>query len=187
MFDFLKNNVFGIIACVLVAILLFSQGGSQAADAPDNLGSNALTTFTNPVEFQDPLVAKEFTQGGGILNVIDTNGGTYALTQAELLASNVLEMNAGGAGQAVIALTLPATSTWTTLIPDTGDFREWVIDASALSAATTTTVTAGTGIDLLGVTTADDVIDGVEFARLSCWRKENTDVACITSELLRAD
>lgn len=182
MFDFLKNNVVGLIAIVLVAFALLGQGGDTETQAPSNLGGSSITKFTNPVSFTDGL-----TQGGGVLNVIDANGGAYTLTQKELLESNVLEMNAGGAGQAVVALTLPATSTMTTLIPDTGDFREWIIDASALSAATTTTVTAGTGVDLLGVTTADDVIDGVEFARLSCWRKENRDVACVTSELLRAD
>jgi len=123
----------------------------------------------------------------GVLNVVDANGGTYTLTEAELLGVSILEMNAGGAGQAIIALTLPATSTLTSLMPNAGDYREWLIDASALAAATTTTVTAGTGINLIGVTTDDDLIDGLEWARLSCWRKENTDVDCITSELINVD
>ncbi len=134
-----------------------------------------------------PATVAEFTQGGGILDLADANGGTYTLTQAELLGSSVLKFTAGGAGQAVIALTLPASSTLTSLLPNAGDMREWIYDASALAVATTTTITAGTGVDLIGVTTNDDVIDGLEFARLTCWRQTDTDVSCITSELLHVD
>lgn len=133
------------------------------------------------------VAVAEFTQGGGILDLTDANGGTYTLTQAELLGSNVLKFTAGGAGQAVIALTLPATSTLTSLLPNAGDTRQWIYDASALVAATTTTVTAGTGVDLIAYTANDDVIDGAEFAVLTCWRQTDTDVSCITSELLNAD
>lgn len=136
------------------------------------------------------LVVDGFTQGGGddgCTTLTDANGGTYTLTEAEMLATNCFEFAAGGAGQEVIALTLPATSTLTTLLKDSGDFAEWVYDASALAAATTTTVTAGTGVNLIGVTVNDDVIDGAEFARISCWRQADTDVACITSELINVD
>lgn len=133
------------------------------------------------------VAVAEFTQGGGILDLVDANGGTYTLTQAELLSSNVLKFTAGGAGQAVIALTLPATSTLTSLLPNAGDTRQWIYDASALAAATTTTVTAGTGVDLIAYTANDDVIDGAEFAVLTCWRQADTDLSCITSELLHAD
>ena len=138
---------------------------------------------------QDGIVSVPggLTQGGGITNLTDANGGTYTLTQAELSASSVLKFAAGGAGQAVIALTLPATSTLTTLLPNAGDFRTWVYDASALASATTTTWTAGTGIDLIAYTTNDDVIDGAEFSQLTCWRQADTDVSCIVSELLHSD
>lgn len=145
------------------------------------VGPNSLVSFSGET------VVDEFTQGGGIGTITDADGGTYTMTQAELLGSNVFTITASGAGQEVIALTLPATSTLITLLPNAGDFREWVIDASALAAATTTTITAGTGIDLIAVTTDDDVIDGLEFARLSCWRQADTDITCITSELLHAD
>jgi hypothetical protein len=138
-------------------------------------------TFTGAVS------TEELTQGGGQCTITDANGGTYTLTQAELSACNYLYMTASGAGQAAIALTLPATSTLTTLIPDVGDYREWLIDASDLAAATTTTITAGTGIDMIAVTTDEDVIDGGEYSELRCWRKSDTDVACITSELLNSD
>jgi hypothetical protein len=49
------------------------------------------------------------------------------------------------------------------------------------------TIAAGTGIDLKAATTNDDVIDQTEVSRLSCWRDSDTDVICITDEILAAD
>lgn len=129
----------------------------------------------------------ELTQGGGQCTITDANGGTYTLTADELKDCNYLYMTASGAGQEVIALTLPATSTMTLLLPDVGDYREWLIDASDLAAATTTTITLGTGIDMIAVLAAEDVIDGAEYSELRCWRKSDTDVACVTSELVNSD
>ena len=129
----------------------------------------------------------ELTQGGGQCTITDANGGTYTLTQNELKDCNYLYMTASGGGQEVIALTLPATSTMTLLLPDVGDYREWLIDASDLAAATTTTITKGTGIDMIAVTNAEDVIDGGEYSELRCWRKSDTDVSCVTSELVDSD
>ena len=144
-----------------------------------NVGESKLTAATTTV--------KVFTQGGGQCTITDANGGTITLTEAQLIVCNYLYMTASGAGQEVIALTLPATSTMTTLIPNVGNYREWLIDASDLAAATTTTITLGTGIDLIAVTNAEDVIDGAEYSELRCWRKSDTDVTCITSELVDAD
>ena len=128
-----------------------------------------------------------FTSGAGCTTLTDATGGTYTLTEAELLAASCFEFAAGGAGQATVALTFPATSTMTTLIPDEGDCRNWLYDATALSAATTTTMTAGTGHNVIAYTTADDVIDGAEFAQITMCRASDTDVNTIVTEMLNAD
>lgn len=188
----------GVVAGVVVGVLL--SAGSQVFGGvyETNVkyftqGFNAGSTSQLSVDADGDVVTTgtvrvaEFTQGGGIAAITDANGGTYTLTESEMLNNSVFKMTASGAGQEVIALTLPATSTMTSLLPNAGDMREWIIDASSLAAATTTTVTAGTGIDLIAVTTNDDVIDGAEFARLTCWRATSTDVKCITSELVHAD
>lgn len=185
------KNIIIAIAGIVVGLLI----SVVALPAVNNLGgvyeiteqNFSAINVTGDSEFTGKLAVAEFTQGGGVATLTDANGGTYTLTQAELLNSNVLKFAAGGSGQAVIALTLPATSTLTTLLPNAGDMRTWIYDASALAAATTTTVTAGTGIDLIAYTTNDDVIDGGEFAEITCWRKANTDLLCLTSELLAAD
>lgn len=132
-----------------------------------------------------PLTSQEFTQGGGVLSFTATSTqSTRTLTQAELLVNNVI--NIVSTSSPALTLTLPATSTMTTLLTNAGDMREWFIDNQHL-AATTTTIAAGAGIDLIAVTADDDVIDGQEVSRLTCVRKANTDVYCIVSELLKAD
>lgn len=184
-----------VIGIVAVVFLLAGVIVSQIVNTVDELGG--VYNITDQV-FEDAVVndaldvngettVQGFTQGGGAIDLVDATGGTYTLTEAELLASNYLKFSAGGSTQAVIALTLPATSTMTTLIKNPGDCREWVYDASALTAATTTTITAGTGHDVVAYTTNDDVIDGGEFAFIKMCRQGDTDVTTYTTEILNAD
>lgn len=122
---------------------------------------------------------------GGILT-ISTTSSSYTLTAAELDNVKVISIADMGAGQAALALTLPATSTMTALLPTSGDAQEWIIDSLAASAATTTTITAGTGIDIDGTTANDDVINGGVSGKLICWRLASTDVRCIVEEMVDA-
>lgn len=164
---------------VVVALLLYGQFNTAS-----NIGGAYEITEGN---FAAGLNVGPLTQGGGCESLVDANGGTYTLTSAQMKARNCFQFAAGGSGQAVISIQLPTADQLKTVLPNPGDFREWTYDASALAAATTTTIVAGTGIDLIAVTNADDVIDGAEYARLSCWRKSSSVVNCITSELLAAD
>ena len=159
-------------------------GGAATLSSTLAVTGETTLTATTTAGVMD---VSEFTQGGGCLTLTDANGGAYTLTSDELINNNVFVFAAGGASQAVIALTFPATSTLSAIIPNAGDMREWIYDASALATATTTTMTAGTGMDLYGYTTDDDVIDGAEIARITCWRQASTDISCITSELVASD
>lgn len=118
-------------------------------------------------------------------NTLAITSGTYTLTQADMLNSKVLTVPASTTA-AALTLTLPATSTMTTLIPNAGDTQEWIIDNLRTNGATTTTLTAGTGIDIDGITANDDVINGDVSARLECWRLVTTDVRCIVEEMVDA-
>ena len=192
-------SVTGLSSLSFASSTLFSANsayfGSSATSTFSSAGALTLVaalsgtsgSFSTTLGVTGATTLQELTQGGGQCTITDANGGAYVLTQAELAACNYLYMTASVAGQAVIALTLPATSTMTTLLANVGDTREWLIDASDLAVATTTTITAGTGVDMLAVTTAEDVIDGGEYSELRCWRKSDTDVACITSELVDSD
>lgn len=157
---------------------LTATGAATVGSTLDVTGAATAATTT---------VSGPFQQGGDGCSITDANGGTYTLTEAEMLHCSYFKLTASGAGQETVALTLPATSTMTTLLSGVGDSRRWIYDASAVAAATTTTLTLGTGIDLIGVTTNDDVIDGAEFAEIICWRQPDTDVTCLTSELVHTD
>lgn len=214
MIDYLKQNHLSIlIIVVLGAWFLLSQGQGASVGAPRSISTftNPITfeqeiivnegghdrdtriegdTDTELIFVDagnDSVTTGGFTWGGGATTLTDADGGTYTLTEAEMLGASVFEFAAGGAGQETITLTLPATSTMTTLIPDAGDCREWLYDASALVAATTTTITAGTGHDVIAVSTANDVIDGAEWAEIKSCRQSDGDVTTIVSELLHAD
>lgn len=124
-----------------------------------------------------------FTAGAGAL-ATSTTGTATTLSQADLLADNLFVVTWNTSSG---TYTLPASSTWTTLIPNAGDVREWIFHNATTTAATTMTIAAGTGIDLVAVTTADDVIDGTEYSQMTCVRQPDTDVTCIVNELLHAD
>lgn len=169
----ITSIVAGVVACAAFAVALVGitmKGDTAVGGVP------GVAVF--------PQSVTTFTQGGGVLAFTATaTQSVRSLTGEELALYNVVEINV--TNSPALTLNLPA-STSMPMIPNPGDLREWVID-NKQAAATTTTIVAGTGIDLIAVTANDDVIDGVEKARLTCWRKANTDVACIVSELLAAD
>ena len=148
-------------------------------------GTFASASVTGTLGVTGETVVEGFTQGGGVLN-ISTTSAARTLTQAEMLASNVIEIESTVLGVA-LTLTLPATSTMSTLIGTAGNVRVWLIENNHTGAATTTTIAAGTGIDLLEPDGQNVVIGINNTATLKCWRKETTDVGCIVNETIPAD
>lgn len=126
-------------------------------------------------------------------------GGCFSTSTTGTLTSNMLERNsciyisATGAGQGVLALTLPSSTTVSSLLPeDAGSCRDWFIDASDVAAGTTTTMTAGTGWDVVGLDatgagTGADVIDGGEYGKLTACRQTDGDIVGYVQEYIDAD
>ena len=54
------------------------------------------------------------------------------------------------------------------LLKGTGAKREWLIHNATSSSGITLTLVAGAGMDLIAVTTDNDVIDPGEWTRLTC-------------------
>lgn len=128
-------------------------------------------------------VVAGFTEGDSALDMA-TSTGTTTLTQAQLLDSYLLDITVNTGATA--AIVMPATSTMTTLIPNAGNHREWLIH-NATSSTMAMTITKGDGIDLIAVGTDADVIDATEFSILQCTRQTNTDVVCRLSEDVHVD
>lgn len=184
----MKKIIFGIIvAALLVGGIIAFNSPTPAPTVPvaPSLGATTGPDNYTAYNFFNGLYGKMFSQGGSVLRFTATSTqAVRVLTQAELAQNAVIEIVS--TSSPALTLTLPATSTLTTLLKTPGDSRTWYIDNQHL-AATTTTILAGTGIDLVAYTVNDDVIDGQEISQLTCWRKYNTDVYCQTTEILKAD
>lgn len=133
----------------------------------------------------------EFFDGG-----LTWGGGCYATSTGSALTARVLEngcvyINPAGAGMSAVSLTMPASSTMY-MIPRPGNCHEWFIDNSDVAAATTTTIVAGTGHDVVGLDatgagTGADVIDGLEYAELKSCRNRDGSVVTFMKENIHAD
>lgn len=155
---------------------------STSPSAGEVRGTTLTTTGAATISGETDL--EGLTQGGNTL-ASSTSAAAGTLTEADLLANNVLDVES--TISVAFALTLPATSTMTTLLPNAGDYRHWVISNASTTAAVVMTVTKGAGIDLIGVDTNVDVIDGAEWSVMNCYRKVDTDVVCELSELVHVD
>jgi len=175
----IKNIVIAVLVVVIVVLGVGMFVGGQS-----NLGA-AGTEHYNYESFYSGLLGNNVTIGGGILTVTSTTS-AVTLTASQLESANVISI-ADTAGSVALALTLPATSTMTSLLRTAGDSRTWYVQNLHSNAATTTTITAGTGIDLQGITANDDVINGAVTGKLTCYRQASTDVVCVVNEYVVAD
>lgn len=120
----------------------------------------------------------------GSISTVSTTSATYTLKDGELRDARVISI-ADTTYSAALTLTLPASTTWPSLAK-VGDTQVWIIDNVHSAAATTTTIAAGTGVDIDGTTANDDVVNGGVSARLECWRLPTKDIRCIVEEMVDA-
>lgn len=175
----LQNVVIGVVA---VAALVLA-GVAFTKEVPQ-LGSAAGQNHS----------FLEFFDGG-----LTYGSGCFATSTTGTLTAGMLEKNgciriaAAGEGQAVLSLTLPATTTMSGALPvSQGTCRDWVINAADVAAATTTTIVAGAGwnlvgLDATGAGTGADVIDGLEYAKLTACRENDGDITGYLQEYIHAD
>ena len=159
------QNIASLATLALVAVIAFKMltGGAD-------LGYQLIPGIS-----MAPASVTTFTQGGGITATSSSNS-TATLLSTDIDTENVVEMTWNfGAG----TLTLPATSTMTNIAPNAGDVRTiWIRNASP-TAATSTTIAAGTGMTLKLAASSTPLLvgdtDGDNTARLDFVRKSDTD------------
>lgn len=161
-------------------------------EAMSNVAEDALGALVSPF-----IYTKLYLNGGmdvdsGNLDVdtqlitgkADQTASTTALDDTTLLESELLLgaftiTNTGdGGADGLFTLTLPATSTITTMLPNDGEcnphpFR--IYNAHA-TAASSTTITAGTGMTIYESENGDEVIAGLGVGLLTFCRKADTDI-----------
>lgn len=150
-----------LILGVLAAIAIFFAGSALTSKTATNevsVGATSGPDNYNPYNFYNGLYGKFFTQGGGVKSfTATTTQAAYTVTQADLASYNVFKVVA--TTSPALTLTLPATSTLTTLIKNPGDMREWIF-YNAHTGATTTTLVAGTGMTLQSASTTAVIAQG---------------------------
>lgn len=178
------------ITAGLVAVLV-SVGFLWFFDRPETIVNNApsLGALSSPVLPSFLQVGGYFVQGGGVSTVLQTAAGTHTLTFDEMASANIITFTASST-QAALTVTLPASTTFP-LPSDVGSYRTWVIENPFTAAATTTTIAAGTGVDLQEPDGQNVVIGINNYAWLTCARGIDSDapldIVCRVDETIPAD
>lgn len=182
-----KFNAYITVAVLIIAIIaisgVFFPNSTPVQEVKQVLGVGAGPEHTEKQYFKQSIV-----DGSGIFATSTT--GTFPV--GALRDNKGVYITATGAGQATLSLTLPASTTMAAILPDKGSCASWFIDASDVAAATTTTIVAGTGWDLVGLDatgagTGADVIDGAEFGKLTACKQTDGDYIGYVEEWLAAD
>lgn len=175
---------------IAVAVSLVVVGGAAlifGSPSPVNIIKEKLPAgaLSGPDVNSYMNVNGPFSQGGGLSTVLQTAEGTHTLTFAEMSEFNVITFTASTT-QGALTVTLPATTSFP-IGTKSGSYRSWVIENPFTAAATTTTIAAGTGIDLQEPDGQDLVIDIDDYAWLTCFREASSDVVCRLDVTIEAD
>jgi len=131
------------------------------------------------------------TVDGGLLKsktiATSSTATTQTLVQADLLNYNTVLFNPGTIS---IAMTLPATSTLTTLVPTAGDMAEqcWYNATSSTASVGQIVWAAGTGIDLMASSTPNSITQRPgQWGCFTFVRQTDTDISALYSDFQNAD
>lgn len=172
-----------VIALVLGVVGLF--GGDNVYPTTEKVGVAAGPDHYDGTNYFYDGIADASKNGCFATSTASSGAVDATLTAAQMGNFNCFELTNNS--QTNQSITLPASSTMISLFPKRGMHRTWIFENSTTTAANTLTLLKGTGINLIGVSNANDVIDGTERSRLECWKKSNTDIDCEVSELVDVD
>jgi hypothetical protein len=159
-----------IIAAAILGVCLVVAASSFGATG--NVGVPGVALY--------PQSVTTFTQGGGVTATTSAASATIPATDFDTENYIVVTPSLGN-----VTLTLPASTTFPG-IPNVGDTRTILIE-NAASAATTTTIAAGTGVDLQEPDGQNVVIGQNNYAWLTATRLSNTDIVVVVDEVIPAD
>lgn len=154
------------------------------------INTDDAATFTSTV-----AATGKVTLNGGQLrsytNSTSTTATTYTAVQADILNYDTILMTPN---TAAITITLPATSTLTSMVPAAGDRQETCIYNATSTTAATITLAAGAGMDLERTATSTVTgstgvlaIAGRNSACLTFIREPDTDISVLMQNFIDAD
>lgn len=176
----MKSNTIGTVVAGVLAVAALVVALLNGGTVVQTIGAQPGPDHTELQFFKAGLV-----DGGGVYSTTTTVA-SETLTAAVLQKNKVIRM-LGSSTAAAITLTLPASTTMNAVLPKPGDYRTWVIENGYTAAATTTTIAAGTGMDLQEPDGQNVVIGINNYAFLTCFREASTDIVCAVDETIPAD
>lgn len=174
------------VAVLVVGVLGYTKDAvtvNVASDGETQVVEN-LGAFPGPDVYSFLRVHDWFEEGGGQIS-IDTIDNAYTLTAADMDDVNYITF-AASSTQPATTITLPATTTFP-LGKDAGSKRTWIVENPFTAAATTTTIAAGTGVDLQEPDGQNVVIGINNYAVLTAVRQSNSDIVVFVDETIPAD
>lgn len=178
------SNKITAVGAVVAVVLSLVAINSNPAVVERVVEGPSVGALSSPDVYSYMNVHGAFTQGGGVTTVTPTSE-AVTLTSGNMVSSNIITFTASST-QAALTATLPA-STSIPVSSEPGSYRSWVIENPFTAAATTTTIAAGTGIDLQEPDGQNVVIGINNYAWLTCYREASTDVVCRVDESIPAD
>lgn len=189
---------------VIVAVVLIGAGFGVKAFSGNLSQSTVIENFYGEIVNEAPNVQEDlgagnyphhygefsvhgrFSQGGGILQSITsaTTTTNVTLTTSQIRTYSQVDVTPT---YAAITLTLPATSTISGILDTPGECMSFKVRNVSATSASTTTITAGTGIDLVENENGDVVIEGGNEAQLIFCKELDTDITVSVDEYIAAD
>lgn len=165
------------------------KGNATINVAGDSISEASIGAST------EHYVAERFAVGFARKTLVSSTAGSAAtILESELADYDIFEMLVTAQNS---TLTLPATSTLSSILRDPGDSRTWIIRSMTTGTAAvlpTLTVAKGTGWDLLGDDANVDVILPNETLQMDCFRQTasstnptSSDIVCGLHELINVD
>lgn len=188
------------LAVVVIALVLVGGNNQSAFGGTTNYDSLELSENLT-VDGTSTLTGATSLNGAATLNagqirsytVASSSVTTGTLAESDILNYDTLLYTPGGAAATKI-LTLPATSTITSMVPTAGDIQETCIYNATSTAASTITLAAGAGMDLERVATSTTsgavsvlVIPANGYACLKFVRQTDTDIGALMTSYINSD
>jgi len=176
-----KTLAISIIALVVSVGGIVFRGTTETIvrEVSDAVGASGSGQLTSSLQ----IFGQGLVQGG--VYATTTTASSFTLPARAISEASVINIGTSTVNAPVQTVTTPASTTWQGL--DTiGDSKTWIIDNLYGNSATTTTITAGTGVDIDGDTANDDVINGGVSGIMTCWRIAFRNIRCHVSESVDA-
>jgi len=172
-----KNAILTVAAVVVTGSLVFAgvnayQGQTQVVVEGDYIEAQApvqgleLGAFSGTDVYSAIRFHAGFGQG---LLATSTTGSAITLLEDELVRNDIFAVTSQTS--VALAITMPATSTLSSILPNEGDRKGWTFrNNSTSTSAAVITLTAGAGWEFTGVDTNVDTIAADGWAYMDCYR-----------------